>query len=662
MVTLYRLLFICLVTTLSVVSAFAQGAHWNNGTGGSGSGGAPTDAQYVVVDYDGTLSGERKIQSLSSFITLTDNGANMTLDIGIGTLAVADGGTGATTAAGAAINLLGTPTKGYVLTGDGSDWTAITIGADGTVPVADSAEAVGWRWGSPGGLDGEPYITQALSSNLSAERVLAAGSGIQLTDGGANGNMTVAIDSTVATLTGSQSLSNKTLTDPVVDDTITVELGANDVILAFTAPAAGRTYTFPDGGGDVQVVLAGGAQTIAGVKTFSSAPVLSTGTVTVSGQTITFPAATDTITLLAATQTLTNKTLTSPIMGTSVVLDQTTADYTVTWDNPAAARAVNVEDWGGDTDLLAKSQSDAHVNKGVLYSDGTKVKFTAAGTDGYVLTQTSSGPAFQAAAGASVFKPTAISSSLRALPTSGSISGTYVSSSGVTSAGNYTAASGTRIYMKGNFVLGSGHTFTVSNLGNGGDHNVDGGPTLAGGISPGAGSGIAVGDPGGGGGSYASGGRATTTTYGPAGGKGTGLTAVMLGGSGGGASYYGDGGHGGGAVLFEVDGDVTINENMTAVGSASSAVSDYSGGGGGGGTVIIRATGTITIASGKSISCAGGAAASATNRGGGGGGGYIELWAPTVTVTGSTSTAGGAGANSGSNGTTTTISASPISW
>ena len=44
------------------------------------------------------------------------------------------------------------------------------------------------------------------------------------------------------------------------------------------------------------------------------------------------------------TATLTNKTLTSPVIGTQLTLDQTTADYTLSWSDPAAARAISIPD------------------------------------------------------------------------------------------------------------------------------------------------------------------------------------------------------------------------------------------------------------------------------------------------------------------------------
>lgn len=44
------------------------------------------------------------------------------------------------------------------------------------------------------------YVTMALNGSLSAERVLAAGTGINITDGGANGNATIAATSSIASL------------------------------------------------------------------------------------------------------------------------------------------------------------------------------------------------------------------------------------------------------------------------------------------------------------------------------------------------------------------------------------------------------------------------------------------------------------------------------
>lgn len=48
--------------------------------------------------------------------------------------------------------------------------------------------------------------------------ITAVTAGTGLTGGGTSGAVTLAIDSTVATLTGSQTLTNKTLTDPVINN------------------------------------------------------------------------------------------------------------------------------------------------------------------------------------------------------------------------------------------------------------------------------------------------------------------------------------------------------------------------------------------------------------------------------------------------------------
>src|SRR5210317_1271961 len=105
-------------------------------------------------------------------------------------------------------------------------------------------------------LDFQGDTGGALSIDLDSEVLdIAGGTGIDTS--GSGNTLTVAIDSTVATLTGSQTLTNKTLTAPVI-------------------------------------------------STISN-----TGTVTL-------PTATDTLVARATTDTLTNKTLTSPVLNTSV--------------------------------------------------------------------------------------------------------------------------------------------------------------------------------------------------------------------------------------------------------------------------------------------------------------------------------------------------------
>jgi hypothetical protein len=116
---------------------------------------------------------------------------------------------------------------------------------------------------------------------------LTAGTGISITS--ATGPIpTVAIDSTVATLTGSQTLTNKTLTTPVIS-TIT-----NTGTL--TLPTSTDT-------------LVGRATTDTLTNKTLTSPIIAT--ISNTG-TLTLPTSTDTIVGRATTDTLTNKTLTSP--------------------------------------------------------------------------------------------------------------------------------------------------------------------------------------------------------------------------------------------------------------------------------------------------------------------------------------------------------------
>lgn len=103
-----------------------------------------------------------------------------------------------------------------------------------------------------------------------------------------------------------QTLTNKT----VIDNSFTIaDDGDNTKLIAFQissiSTSTTRTWTFPDVNGTF--ARSDAAQTFTGVQTFSSAPVLSTGTVTVSGVTITFPTSAATLATLSLTETLTNK-------------------------------------------------------------------------------------------------------------------------------------------------------------------------------------------------------------------------------------------------------------------------------------------------------------------------------------------------------------------
>lgn len=291
----------------------------------------------------------------------------------------------------------------------------------------------------------------------------------------------------------------------------------------------------------------------------------------------------------------------------------------------------------------------------------------------------------------SLLKAGQITATSRALPTSGSLSGTYIQFGGVTSTGTYSVAPGTRIYIRGNFVLG--HNFTVSGEAIGGQSDNYGNAQDGGGPAGGTqNTPYSAGSGGGGGGFGGSGGKGGSYTGGGYGWGGRAMSwQTIFAGSGGasGAGYStsdnaGDGGDAGGVVYLEAQGNVMIGASSTvsAIGGAgTNAVANYNyiggGGGGSGGGIMVRASGDITVGAGTTISVKGGAGGTGYSYGGGGGGGgggVIQLWSGgTLTNSGLMDIGGGAkGAGGGSHATeavagmagiTSMISASaPISF
>lgn len=355
------------------------------------------DATYITLSNSAILTNER-VLSPSARFSITDNGPNGTYVLELATVAAGYGGTGATTYQGGFNNLAGGTTGAALATGDtlyynGTNWARLAIGTAGQF-LSVVAGVPAWSTSPAGAPASAQYVTLAVDGGLSAERTLAGTANkITITDGGANNPVTLNIGSDVVTLTDTQTLTNKTLTSPKLTYSATDGLLLRNSVASFDGKLiwadwpANRTLTIPDPGADASFVMTEGAQTVNGTKTLSGLKLSANQFSTSTGNTVTVPDAADTLANLAGTQTLSGKTYQAPIFasGTTLTLKQTTADYTLDWANPGAARAYHITDIGGAGDFVMKSTASAYTAGALFYGDGNKLVIGPAGTSGQPL-------------------------------------------------------------------------------------------------------------------------------------------------------------------------------------------------------------------------------------------------------------------------------------
>lgn len=218
-----------------------------------------TTRNFTFPDADATLVGTATAQTLTN---KTISGASNTIsNINLasqvtGTLPIANGGTGQTTATAAFDNLAPTTTKGDVIVHNGTDNIRLAVGTNGQVLTADSAETSGLRWGASavvpgtaGGVysDGAALQSIAFSGNAnevfgvnaagtSAEyKALTAGSaGTDFTIDHTAGVVTFNIPSASASARGLVTTGTQTLTGLKTFDTGAIIKGVSDASSAAT--------------------------------------------------------------------------------------------------------------------------------------------------------------------------------------------------------------------------------------------------------------------------------------------------------------------------------------------------------------------------------------------------------------------------------------------
>lgn len=372
--------------------------YYGEGTGGAG-GTATTilaiggSGAFVTLSSEQTISGNK---TFSGTVALGSSASATTQSPGDNSTKVATTGYVDAAVSAATYNFTLTGDSGTAQTIDDAETVTISggtglssvVGATNTVTInLDNTSVTAGSYGSATAIptftvDAQGRLTAAGTASISTSLSIAADTGTTDTvalasdtltiSGGTgidtavtNNTITVNIDNTVATLTGSQTLTNKTFDVAVATgnifqiqgNSITSYVGSGSNVVLSSSPTITNLYTSGSG-------MYYGGSTSGTTQVVAAA--------TASG-TLTLPSATDTLVGRATTDTLTNKTISganntltnignSSLSNSSITLGSTTTSLGATSNTLAGLQQLDVDNIRIDGNTISATDTNGGIS------------------------------------------------------------------------------------------------------------------------------------------------------------------------------------------------------------------------------------------------------------------------------------------------------------